>query len=72
MLSSSDELSIKCTAKIGNVYWQSVVEKTRQAGFAQMKENMCLILDVNFQTQEAGTNAGEPLGGRQSLRLRRG
>lgn len=24
-----DELSVKCTAKIGNAYWQSVVEKTR-------------------------------------------
>ena len=40
--SSSDVLSIKCTAKIGNAYWQSVVEKTtvkRQGRMLESRSN---------------------------------
>ncbi len=39
MTSSSDELSIKCTAKIGNAYWQSVVQKTRLKRHGRMLES---------------------------------
>jgi len=34
-----DELSLKCTAKIGNAYWQSVVEKTRVKRLGRMLES---------------------------------
>ena len=36
---SDDELSIKCTAKIGNAYWQSVVQKTRIKRQGRMLES---------------------------------
>ncbi len=34
-----DELKIKCTAKIGNAYWQSVVETTRIKRLGRMLES---------------------------------
>ncbi len=34
-----DELSVKCTAKIGNAYWQSVVQKTRVRRQGRMLES---------------------------------
>jgi hypothetical protein len=34
-----DELSLKCTAKIGNAYWQSIVQKTRIKRQGRMLES---------------------------------